>query len=689
MNPKSCAILFLSAGTASIPVNADDHKPIDFGKMIISTPLPQSTSNTALPVTVLSGDDLRLKAGSTVGDTLKNELGIHSQSFGPGVGQPVIRGQSGSRAQVLQNGLGSLDASALSPDHANSTEAFWADRIEVLRGPSTLLYGGGAIGGVVNVIDNRIPDKVPERLIEGAAEQRYNFVNEGKTSAFRLDGGKDMFAVHFDGMFRESIPMQIPGLAIDESKEAASHDDHDAEEEVFNSRGRLLNTNSRTYSGTAGFSLIGEKGFIGFSVNYLDNNYGVPPGAHGHHEEEEDGDPEEHGDEGPESVRIDLQQTRYDMKSEIKDPFAFADSLRLRLGYNDYQHAELENGQTGTVYTNRGFDSRVELIQKPWAFFDHGVVGAQTKNSEFEAKGAEAVVPRSDINGYGIFTVQDIHTGPLTFEFGARVEQQFIDADGRKSSSHTPVSGSASALWNVTDQDSVSLSFTRAQRAPDVQELYSDGPHLATQSYDIGNENLIEETAHNLELGFHIDREWAKLDLNLYQNWAQDYIARINTGEEQDHLPVYRAGQRDAQFQGFEAQLTIPLLETHYGSLDTQFFGDYTRGRFTDGSDVPRMPPLRYGMQLGWTHHVWDTNVRITRAEEQDKPGENETETDSYWLLNSTTSYKIAAGETTDFLMFVKANNLLDQTIRHSVSYLRNTAPDAGRAVELGVRVVF
>ena len=241
----------------------------ELDQLIISTPLSESTANTALPVSILSGDKLRMKASSSIGETLKNEPGITSQSFGPGVGQPVIRGQTGSRVHVLQNGVGSLDVSSLSPDHANSTEALWADRIEVLRGPATLLYGSGAIGGVVNVLDNRIPDSVPEKLVEGAFEQRYNTVNEGKSSAFKVDGGKGMLAWHLDGFYRDSINMQIPDNAV----------------KGVNDDGRLQNSNTRAKSGTAGFSIIGDMGFVGFSINHLDNNYGIPPGDEPEEEE--------------------------------------------------------------------------------------------------------------------------------------------------------------------------------------------------------------------------------------------------------------------------------------------------------------------------------------------------------------------------------------------------------------------
>lgn len=647
----------------------------ELDQLIISTPLSDSISNTALPVSILSGDELRLKASSSIGETLKNEPGITSQSFGPGVGQPVIRGQTGSRVHVLQNGVGSLDVSSLSPDHSNSTESLWAERIEVLRGPATLLYGSGAIGGVVNVIDNRIPSIIPEGLLTGAFEQRYNTVNEGKSSAFKLEGGKDMLAWHLDGFYRDSINQQIADNAV----------------QGVDDGGRLLNSNTRARSGTAGFSIIGDKGFIGFSINHLDNNYGVPAGE-GHDEDE---DHDEH------VVRIDQQQTRFDMKGELKEPLPFIEELRFRLGYNDYKHIELENGEAGTVFNNEGFESRIELIQEPWAFFDHGVMGVQTKNSEVSAIGEEAVIPKTDINSFGFFTVQDIHTEHLTYELGLRVEQQWSDQG--QEVSHTPVSFSTSALWSVTEEDSIKLTFSRSERAPDVQELFSNGLHHASSTYDIGNSNLSIETSHNIELGFHIDHDRFQADINLYQNWVDDYIAKINNGQyfdsdtenfvsncTEDHcFPVFNAQQQDAEFQGFEAQITIPVLATDYGQLDSELFADYVRGQFSNGNDIPRMPPLRYGMQLSWKDTAWATQVRMTRAEKQDNPGLNEAETDGYWLLDLSANYRLSVADYADLLLFVKANNLLDQDIRHSVSYLRSSAPEAGRGVEMGLRIEF
>ncbi len=659
--------LIITGFMAPLAVAAPNHM-LELDTLLVSSPLSQSTANTALPVSILSGDELRMKASSTIGETLSSEPGITNQSFGPGVGQPVIRGQTGSRVHVLQNGLGNMDVSSLSPDHSNSTEPLWAERIEVLRGPATLLYGSGAIGGVVNVLDNRIPEKIADSLFSGAFEQRYNTVNEGKSTAFKIDGGKGAFAWHLDGLYRDSNNQNISDYAVSDTK-----DD-----------GYLLNSNSRAKSGTAGFSIVGDKAFIGFSANHLENNYGVPP-----------------GDE-PGEVRIDQKQNRYDMKAEIKEPLPFAEKIRIRLGYNDYQHTELEDGSAGTVFNNEGFVSRIELSQKPWAIFDHGVLGLQTNNSEFSAIGEEAVIPKSKIDSFGFFTVQDIHTQHLVYELGMRVEKQWIDPEGLSEKSHTPVSFSTSALWKVSDEDSIKLTFSRSERAPDIQELFSNGVHHATESYEIGNPDLKKEVSHNIELGFHIDHDLFQADINLYQNWVKDYINQTNSGQLFDLntetfvstctgncLPVFNAEQRDAEFQGFEAQVNIPILSTRYGYLDSELFADYVRGRFSDGGDIPRMPPLRYGAQLSWKNSRWMSSIRMTRAEEQDNPGDNETKTDGYWLLNMTANYHLNMAENSDIMLFAKANNLLDQDIRSSVSFLRDRAPEAGRGVEIGLRMTF
>ncbi|MGZ8242052.1 TonB-dependent receptor [Methylomagnum sp.] len=670
--------------------DADESLTQQLDEIVVSAPLDRATDAFARPVTVLKGEELREQVGPTIGATLQQSPGVNSQSFGPGVGMPVIRGQTGPRVRVMQNGVGNGDVSNFSPDHANSVEPVQAERIEVLRGPATLLYGSGAIGGVVNVIDNRIPEKRVEKPLGGAFEQRYDSALDLTSSAFKLEGGQGNLALHIDGFFRESGNMQIGGWAIDEAAARAT-DPALAETPVIqNTKNYVPNTNARAKGGTVGLSWVGDDGFVGASINRLENNYGIPPdGA------------------GGERIRVDLQQTKYDFRAGLNNPFEFAESLKLKFGYTDYKHSELEGGAVGTTWLNESYETRLELKHQPLGPV-RGVVGFQSINSDFGAFGEEAVVPQSAIDTYGLFAVESMDFGPVTYELGARVEHQSITPQGRPARDFLPVSGSASALWKVDDSNQLSLAFTQSQRAPSVQELFTNGVHHATRSFEIGDATLGKEVSYNLDLGYRFKRDWLRAELNLFHNWVNNYIYQRNTGQlyagedhEEDHvggeehhhnegLPILQASQADAIFKGFEAKLLFPLMENKYGVLDVTLFSDYTRGEFVNGGDVPRMPPLRYGLQLDYAFDDhWSSNLRLTRGERQDNPGANESETPAYVLLNLGVQYQAKAWEQADVLVFAKANNLLDENIRNSTSYLRNFAPEPGRGAEVGLRVSY
>lgn len=667
---RGFAIAVFSAGTLTMVAQAEEPSTT-LETVVVSAPLSQKVSETARPVTVLSDEDLRMKAGHSIGETLKQELGITSQSFGPGVGSPVIRGQAGPRVRVMQNGIGNNDVSSLSPDHANSVEPILAERVEVLRGPSTLLYGSGAIGGVVNVIDNRIPGLVPEKLINFAGEQRYDSVSDETTSVMKLDGGKGNIALHLDGFYRERGNVHIGGEAIDERAARATDPSLAGVDPIQNSRGVINNTQAHSVGGTAGVSFVGEAGFVGASINRLENNYGIPPDGAG-------GDP----------VRIDLKQTKYDFKGELNQPFAFAEALRLKFGYTDYQHVELEGGVPGTTWTNQSYESRLELAHKPLGPL-RGVWGFQSINSDFAAFGEEAVVPQSKIDTYGLFAVESFDLGSVTYELGARVEHQSISPQGGKTRGDLPVSGSASALWKIDDRNQLSLAVTQSQRAPQVQELYSNGVHAATRSFEVGDPNLKKEISYNLDLGYRFREEWVKAEFNLFHNWISDYIYQQRTGALEEGLPVLQSRQADAIFKGFESKLVFPLMENHYGLVDLTLFGDYTRGEFVRGGDVPRMPPLRYGFQLDYAQADWSANLRLTRGEAQTNPDQNESTTAAYLLLGVGAQYQVKAFQQASLTLFAKGNNLLNENIRNSTSYLRNFAPEPGRGAEVGIRISY
>lgn len=673
-------ISFLIASSClALPASAEE--PADeLEAVIISAPLKQKRSDIALPFTVLTENDLRMKSARSIGETLKDELGISSQSFGPGVGTPVIRGQSGARVRVLNNGSGANDVSAISPDHASSIEPLLAERIEVLRGPASLLYGSGAIGGIVNVIDNRIPGNAFDKSLNSALEQRFDSASDETSTTMKLEGSKNQLAYHLDGSYRHRHNLDIGGSGIDTAKVAIT----DPELKVIdNPKGYLNNTGAEAISGSAGLSWIDNFGFAGASINNLNNTYGIAP----------DGT-------GEEIVKIAMRQTKYDFKSEWNNPFKFAQLLRTRLGYTDYQHTELANGEPGAFFTNKAYEGRLELNHHDIGPVK-GAIGLQAQSSDFNAieklSGA-SIVPRSDTYSYGVFALESFDLGAFNYQFGSRVEQTDIHPDGFQGLSYTPVSASASSIWKLDSHNAINLTITRSARAPNVQELLANGYHDATRSFEKGNLSLTPETSYNLDLGYRFKTNWLRAEFDLFHNWAGDYIYQSRTGEfvdEEGHScsstckPVLQSAQQDAIFKGFESKLILPMLENQYGLLDLTLFSDYTRGQFINGGDVPRMPPLRYGLQLDYSQHNFTSYLRLTRGDEQTHAGAFETSTAGYYLLNLGVSYQLKAYQDSKLLLFARGNNLLNENIRNATSYLRNFAPEAGRGGEIGFRLSY
>ena len=682
------ALPLVSIGALTLPVHADDQPVTEMATVEVTAPMKAEAPASAVPVTVLTGEDLQLKIGHSIGETLNSEAGVTSQSFGPGVGMPVIRGQTGPRVRVLNNAIGSNDVSQLSPDHAVSVEPILAERIEVLRGPSTLRYGSGAIGGVVNVIDNRIPEQTSDRLVGGAFAQRYDSAANESTTALKIEGGKSHLAYHLDGFYRDRDNLSIGGMAIDEL--AAYSIDPTLPVPLQNSHGVLPNTSAHAISGSAGLSLVGDPGFAGVAINRLENNYGVPPDGGG----------------GP-NVRIDLQQTKYDFNSELIQPLSWVEALRMRLGYTDYQHTEYDGALPGTAYSSQTYEGRMELVHQALGPL-HGSVGFQAIASDFSAVdfgGLKTIVPNSQINSEGVFAVESFALGPVNYQVGARVEQTAIAPQNHSSFNYTPVSASASGLWNINDHHGLSLAVTRSQRAPQVQELLTHGFHDATRSYELGDAALDLETSYNLDLGYTFKADWAKAELNVFHNWVNNYIYQQRTGQfvyqdpvtgdalpcgtHQNCSPVVQTRQADATFKGFESKLMFNLMENRHGLVDLTLFGDYTRGEFANGNDVPRMPPLRYGFQLEYALDAWTSALRLTRGEAQNHPGVDDTNTPGYVLLNLSTQYQLKDFHEAKLLVFAKGNNLLNDNIRNSTSYLRNFAPEPGRGAEIGIRMSY
>ena len=663
---------------------------IDEEVIITASPVHGDEDKVIQGITVLSGEGLREKAATSIGETLQNEPGISSATFGPSVGLPVIRGQTANRVKVMQNSVDTLDASKTSPDHASGTEPLLAERIEVLRGPSTLRFGNGAIGGVVNIIDNRIPTSVPEST-ESAIELRHNSANSGDNAVFKIDGGEGNIAWHLDGLYRSTNNIKIDGPAAlehDEEEHEEGEEEHGHEEDET-TIGFIDNTDANTKNFTGGLSWAGEDSFVGFSISRLENNYGIPPGGHVHEEEHEEGEEEheegEEHEEEEEIIRIDLEQTRYDVKGGINNPWEGIEDLTFSLAYNDYRHVELEGEEDGTVFTNDAWEGRLELVHEQWGDWK-GAFGLQAQMADFAAIGEEAFVAPADISNYGVFWLEDLQKDEWHIELGLRAERQEIDPINGAAVSHNTLTLSGAAQWLFADNQHLSLSLTNAERAPSVEELFSDGEHLATSQFIIGNSSLEEETSLNYELGYHYHGDGVDLTAFAFYNDISDFIYERNLGMEdpESGLPMFEYMQEDATFTGVEAELDIAINE----QLSLGFFGDYVRADLDAGGDLPRITPARFGTELAYQAGNWNTNLRWTEVQDQDRPGDNEEATEGYSRVDANFSYRIAT-DNGDYTLFVRGNNLLNETIRDATSFLREVAPQAGRGFTMGVRVTF
>ena len=685
-------VMPLALAVACVNAMAENSQQMEH--VLVSVPIHKKVTETALPVTVLSGDELRRQASSTIGDTLASSPGLANASFGPGVGQPVIRGQAGPRVTVLQNGTNSADVANVSADHAISVEPLLADSIEVVRGPATLLYGGGAIGGVVNVVDSRIP-ATKQSEISGAAEYRYDSASSGNTAIARADGGLGSFSWHLDGLVRDWDDIDIPGDA------AIMHSEDDPDD-FETTRGYIDNTDGDTNSITAGGSMHFDGGFFGLAVNRLNNEYGIPPGAHGHEEEEDEehAEGEAHGEEEEEEelIRLDIEQTRYDAALHLHNPFAGFDVFRGFLTYTDYEHKELEGAEVGTRFSNESWETRLELVHSQVGDL-HGSLGLQARSGEFSAIGDEAYIPKTDNTEYGVFWVEDYHSGALTIEGGLRFDwtERDPEAVSEGKSDFTAFSASAAALYDLTEQWQLGLSLMRAERAPVSEELYSNVDnelpsewvvHAATQAIELGNADLDTEVSNNADLSLTWYTEDHQVQLIGFYNDFSDYIGLLNSGLAVEETPVFFYDQEDAEFYGVEFEADFLLGNLREGDVVVEVFGDMIRGELDSGDNVPRLPPSRLGAKLTWQTEQWTIYGGVIDAADQDRPGENEEQTDGYTRWDAGVEFRTPMRQSGELVVFARFKNLTDEEIRLSTSFLREYAPEAGQSIEGGVRLM-
>ena len=666
LTPLAAALLIAS------PAYAIDLQP----QVITANPL--GSAQLASPSTVLEGDSLTLQQKGSLGETLNKQPGVSSSYFGPGASRPIIRGLDGDRIRVLRNGVGALDASSLSYDHAVPLDPVNTDRIEIVRGPAALLYGGNAIGGVVNSFDNRIPTEAIEG-IHGAGELRYGGADTTRSSAGKLEAGNGAFALHLDASAREFNDLRIPGYAHS-SRQRATEDPDDN-----GGKHRLNNSDGRQDGGAVGGSYTWDHGYAGLSYSNYDSNYGSP---------------------AEEDVRIRMQQDHYAFASEVRDLDGPFSSVKVDAGYTDYEHRELEGGEVGTTFKNKGYEARVQARHQPIGPIE-GVVGAQVNRSEFQALGEEAFVPQTDTDSVALFLLEDWQaTERLKLSLGGRLEHTQVDPDAAgnqrfaaadSASSFTVGSASAGAVYTLTPVWSLAATLAYTERAPTFYELYANGAHVATGTYEVGDAGLSKEKALSSDLALRFDNGTHKGSLGVFYSHFSNYIGLLGSGRrlndegeaDPDGIPEYTYSGVRARFSGIEAQDRWTLAENAYGKWAVELSGDYTRAKNLDtGEDLPRIAPLRVNSGLLWEKDRWQARVDVEHASAQHRVPDNEDSTDGYTTLGASAGYRFDIGQS-QWLAFVKGENLTDQTVRYASSILRDIAPAQGRSVQVGLRTTF
>ena len=691
---------------------------------VSATPFHSSNIESALPITVLHGESLRMRQANTLGDTLSKEVGVHSNFHGGVASTPIIRGLDGPRVLITQNGLDAGDASRVGPDHAVSTETSTSERIEVLRGPATLFYGSGAIGGVVNIVDASIP-KSTETKGEWLTE--YNSNNEQALTSGSFTSGVGKVAVHVDGFYRESENYQIP--------------EKDGVDEVANSA-------AESSGFTLGTSYLLDNGFIGLSYQNLEQEYGIP----GH----------SHGDEDIE-VFADLTQNRWQLLSELSFDNTVIKSLNTKVGYTDYRHTEVELGVVGTTFDNESLEVRAELLHQD--FMDwRGGLSVHYKQSDFTAVGAEAFTPPSETNSLGLAWIEERHFGDFLLQLGARIERTEITAakvrlpdlevvesghDNHSEGDHaahdshddhdhgaheasgvtrnfnvehifTPVSLSAGLVWDFTDGYNLGLSLSHSERAPSAAELLSFGPHIGTGSYEVGalfslhddhgeaphfgltDHDIVMETSNNIDISLRKFKGDIGFIFNAFYNQIDDYYYEqatgLSAGDGHDHsghdhgdhgeeahtLPLYIFTAQDVSLYGFEAQIAWQVTDEFTWRVQ----GDVLRARLDAAGELPRTPPARIATEFSYQGESISADLFISHYFEQTHTAALETSTDSYVMVDANVNYHFSLGQH-DLAVYLKAINLTDEYAQVHTSFLKDLTPLAGRSVTLGLRGSF
>jgi iron complex outermembrane receptor protein len=671
--------------------------------IIVTAPGPERSADELIGnATGLDRDDILEVLAGSLGDTLADQPGTSTSFFGQGASRPVLRGLGAERVQVLTNGLGVIDASAASPDHQVAADGIDAEKIEILRGPAALAYGGQAIGGVVNVIDGLIIEAKPTETTSADLFVASNSVNEGTELAAKGQVSSGPFVLTLSGSRRDFGNFEIPGFvesaplrALEEAEEE-DHENNELEGEEHHeeeARGEAENSFLDTQTLSAGLSWIGEDAYWGIAIRQQTAEYGLPGHSEHEHEHEEEGEAEEDGEENP---FIDLEQTRIDLRAGLSIDQGPLTKVSGALSIVDYDHTEFEApGEAGTVYGADGIEGRLELDHAIGGFA--GAVGLQYLDKDLTASGEEAFITPTDTQSLGLFLYEakDWESG-LGIEGGLRFEAVELTNSEAGSTDFNLFSGSIGLHRHTTVGLFIGGQISLAERAPNESELFAFGEHLATSQFEIGDPGLSKERGLNLEGTARWRGERGGLGINLFMSDFQNFIFLTPANSPPDgvdaDLPVFLFTQEDARFIGGEAYADYLVTDGPLGAdwmLEASL--DVVDAELDDGGSVPFLPPMTLKGSATADWGPLDITVALIHAAAQNDPGAGQLETDGYTAIDLKAGLDLAdmglAPAGTE--AFLEVRNATDEDIRYATSVLKDVLPAPGRNLRLGLRLAF
>ena len=656
------------------------------GEIIVTAIFARDRSDILAGTSVVAGDDLVRELRPTIGETLSRQAGVSATSFGPNASRPVLRGFQGERVRVLSDGIGSFDVSNTSVDHPVAINPLTADRIEVLRGPSALLFGSSAIGGVVNVIDSRIPRRITDEKIHFDGSATYGDAANERSGGGRVDLPiSSRVILHFDGSYLKTGDLDIGGFVLTPQLRAAAIASGDGDVAALaDLKGKLPNSAGRTFDVAGGLAIITSNGNLGFSVSRYDSLIGLPirysvvPGVEA------------------EAVRLDAKQTRVDLRGEVNPASGPIEAIKFRGGYAKYKHNELEeDGAIGTTLANDGFEGRFELVQRKRGGWQ-GALGGQFFIRDLVIVGDEKFLPPSDTQQYGLFTLQSFDLGTVRAEAGARIERSILsareDADlgtAEARRTFTAISGSLGASVEFAPGWRIGLNTSYTERAPSQEELFSNGPHAGTQAFEVGNPDFKKEKSKGAELTLRGKGRGYSISASVYGNDFKGFIIENPTGAIEDDLPVFAFAQSDVRYYGAEIEASAKIAQIRDFTINLDGVADYTRAKVRGGGgSVARIPALRILGALEAQSPRVNGRIEIERVNKQNRIAAFETPTKGYMMVNASLGFK-PLGEDGALSLPFSANNIFDVTARRAASFLKDFAPLAGRDVRVSARVSF